>query len=287
LSTTNEFLVEVDTVPTFTSGVKITSGVIASDAILRWPFLPKATDTTTFYWRARLNIAEAQGGRWVNSVFVYIPQHEEGWMQRNFDRKIDLSASDLLQVDTNQNRIDFSENSAAANLKANRLTHGGRGLFYDGENQNPGSLSCTSNGFFAILIDKRTLRMFINPRFPMNCANVINNNNNPSLRKLFYYGFPNTPAGQADFQRFVDSLDAGTYVAIWSVYNNGNANWTIQTRDAFAKLGSSKVAYANNANTAFCMMGIAGAQPGSIAEDFYQYLERYHLSFLLPILKRY
>ena len=267
LSTTNEFIIEVDTVKDFSSLSKINTGILPSDAILRWPFLPKATDTTTYYWRAKLNIPEAQGGRWVNSVFVFIPNHEEGWMQRNFDRKIDLSSIDLLQVDTNQKRVDFSENSAAANLKSNRLAHGGRGLFYDGENQNPGSLSCTSNGFFAILIDKRTLRMFINPRFPMNCTNVINNNNNPSLRKLFYYGFSNSPAGQAEFQRFVDSLDAGTYVAIWSVYDNGNATWTPQMRSAFAKLGSTKVANANNSNTTFCMMGVAGAQAGSIAED--------------------
>lgn len=267
LSTQNEFYVEVDTTESFNSPARVSSGLLKTTGLLRWPFVSKATDTTTYYWRTRLNLSEQQGGRWVNSVFCYIPGHEEGWMQHAFARKIDLSGSDLLLVDTPNQVVDFSENSTTIELKANRLAHGGRGLFYDGENQNPGSLSCTSNGFFAVLIDKRTLRMFINPRFPMNCANVITNNQNPALRKLYYYGFPNTLAGQQEFQRFVDSLDQGTYVAIWSVYDNGNANWTPAMRSTFAKLGSLKVAGANNPSTVFTMVGVLGATPGTIAED--------------------
>lgn len=266
-NTQNEFIIEVDLAPDFTSPQKINSGVVRAGSFLQWPFKHGATDTTTYYWRARLNLTEQQGGRWVNGVFTYISGHEEAWMQRTFARVIDLTQSNLLQIDSLNKRIDFSDNSAVIDVRANRIAHGARGLFYEGENQNPGSLSCVSNGFFAITIDKRTLRMFINPRFPMNCANVINNNNNPSLRKLYYYGFPNSPTGQADFQRFVDSLDAGTYVAIWSVYDNGNTTWSPQMRNAFAKLGSIKVANANNPNAAFSMVGIAGAPIGSIAED--------------------
>lgn len=267
LSMQNEFFVEVDTTETFSSPALVSSGLLKTTGLLRWPFVPKATDTTTYYWRTRLNMSEQQGGRWVSSVFCYIPGHEEGWMQQAFSRKIDLSGSDLLLVDTPNQVVDFSENSTTIEIKANRQAHGGRGLFYEGENQNPGSLSCTSNGLFAVLIDKRTLRMFINPRFPMNCANVITNNQNPALRKLYYYGFPNSLAGQQEFQRFVDSLDQGTYVAIWSVYDNGNANWTPAMRNALAKLGSVKVAAANNPAMAFTMVGVVGATPGTIDED--------------------
>lgn len=266
-NTNNQFIIEIDREPTFASPQKISSGVVNAGSYIQWPFVHGATDTTTFYWRSRLNLTEQQGGRWVKGAFTFIPGHEEAWMQRTFSRIIDLSSSNLLQIDTPNKYLDFSENSSVIDVRANRIAHGARGLFYDGENQNPGSLGCVSNGFFAIAIDKRTLRMFINPRYPMNCANVINNNNNPSLRKLYYYGFPNSPAGQVDFQRFVDSLDAGTYVAIWSVYDNGNANWTPQMRNAFAKLGSVKVANTNNPNAAFSMVGIAGAAVGSIAED--------------------
>lgn len=266
-NTQNEFIIEIDSEPEFTSPQKISSGVVRAGSFLQWPFKHGATDTTTYYWRARLNLTEQQGGRWVNGVFTFIPGHEEAWMQRTFARVIDLTKSNLIQIDSLAKRIDFSDNSAVIDVRANRIAHGARGLFYEGENQNPGSLSCVSNGFFAIAIDKRTLKMFINPRFPMNCANVINNNNNPNLRKLYYYGFPNSTSGQTDFQRFVDSLDAGTYVAIWSVYDNGNTTWSPQMRNAFAKLGSIKVANANNPNAAFSMVGIVGAQVGTIAED--------------------
>ena len=267
VNTQNEFIIEVDLEPDFTSPQKINSGVVRAGSFLQWPFKHGANDTTTYYWRVRLNLNEQQGGRWVNGVFTFIPGHEDAWMQRTFARVIDLTKSNLLQIDSLNKRIDFSDNSAVIDVRANRIAHGARGLFYEGENQNPGSLSCVSNGFFAIAIDKRTLRMFINPRFPMNCTNVINNNNNPNLRKLFYYGFPNSAQGQIDFQRFVDSLDAGTYVAIWSVYDNGNATWSPQMRNAFNKLGSLKVANANNPNAAFSMVGIVGAPIGTIAED--------------------
>lgn len=268
LSTTNEFILEIDTTPTYNSLYKINTGILSSGAILTYPFVPEnIADSTTFYWRAKLNIPEQQGGRWVEGVFCYIKNHEQGWMQKAFERKIDLASANLLVVDTLNKKIDFSENSMVADVRANRQTHGARGFYYEGENQNPFSTQCISNGFFAILLDKRTLKMYINPRYPMNCANVINNNANPALRKLYYYGFPNTPQGQLDFQRFVDSVDAGTYMAIWSLYNNGNAQWTAQTRATFAKLGSIKIANLNNPDAAFAMVGQVGAAVGSIAED--------------------
>ena len=268
LSANNEFLIEVDQVATFNSPQKNSFGPIQSGALLRFPFLPKTTDTTTYYWRAKLNLSDQQGGRWNTGVFTYIPGHPNAWMQRTFDRKTDLASTEFLRVDTPKQRIDFTENSKAIKVSTNLFAHGGRGVFFEGENQNPGNLGCVGgNGFSAIIIDSRTLKMTINPRFGLNCANVIANNQDPSKRKLFYYAFPNSPTGHNEFVRFVDSLNPGTYVAVFSQYNSGSPNWPIALRNAFAKLGSAKVANGNSQNLAFAMVGIVGAAVGTITED--------------------
>lgn len=268
LSTNSEFLIEVDTSANFNSMQKISFGPIKSSALLRQVFVPTATDTITYYWRARLNIPDQQGGKWTNSVFTFIPGHSKAWMQRTFDRKTDFSTTEFLLVDDVNKLIDFTENSKQIKVTGNRVTHGGRGVFFDGENQNPGNLGCVGgNGFSAIAIDKRTLNMFINPNFPLNCQNVIDNNNNPLLRKLYYYAFPNNSTGFANFSRFVDSLPIGTYVAVFSQYDCGSTAWPQALRNSFAKLGSTKVAAANHPDVAFSMLGIVGATPGVIAED--------------------
>ncbi len=268
LNVNNEFIVEIDKVNTFNSPQKISVGPIQSGALLRYAFMPKTNDTTTYYWRARLNLSEQQGGRWNYGVFTYIPGHPNAWMQRTFDRKIDFSYTDFLRIDTPKQAIDFTENSKAIKVSGNSIAHGGRGVFFEGENQNPGNLGCVGgNGFSAIIIDKRTLRMTLNPRFPLNCQNVIDNNLDPAKRKLYYYAFPNTPFGQNEFVRFVDSLDNGTYVAVFSQYNCGSTNWPTALRNAFAKLGSAKVANGNHPDLAFAMVGVVGATPGVINED--------------------
>ncbi len=266
LSSNNQFIIEIDTVNTFNSPFKINTGVINAGTLLSWPLRITVSDTTTFYWRAKLNLPELQGGRYTNSAFTYIPNHPDAWMQRTFERIIDLNKLNLLVVDTANKKLEFSDNTAILNIYASRFAHAGRGIWY-GENQNPGVLQCIQNGFVAILFDQRTLQPFINPRFPLNCQNVINNNNNPSLRKLYYYGFPNTEQGQNDFKRFVDSAEQGTYIAIFSIYNNGNTTWDNNMRGTFARLGSSTVANLNHIDAAFSMVGRIGAPIGSIFED--------------------
>lgn len=273
-SASNEFIIEVDLSETFNSPQKISSGIIKGSALLRWPFAITATDTTTYYWRARLNVPEQEGGRWVNRSFTYIPSHSKAWMQRTFPRFIDLSASSLLVVDTPARKFDFIENTSIIDIYASRFVHSGRGVYY-GENQNPGVLNCIPNGgLVVILFDQRTLQMIFNPRFPINCPNVILNNQNPSNRKWFYYAFANDANGQAEFRRFVDSTSEGTYLAIFSVMDNGNAMWTNATRQAFQKIGSTKVAALNSDTSAFVLLGQKGAAIGTIPEDTFYSVQK-------------
>lgn len=265
-STANEFIIEVDLSDKFNSPQKVSSGVIKSSALLRWPFRITATDTTTYYWRARLNVSEQEGGRWSNSAFTYIPAHNKAWMQRTFPRFIDVSASNLLVVDTQNQKLDFSENTAIIDVLASRFAHAGRGVWY-GENLNPRVRDCILDGFIVILFDQRTLQPMFNSRFPINCPNVILNNQNPSNRKWYYYAFANDANGQAEFRRFIDSTDEGAYVTVFSLYDNGNTTWSNATRQAFQKIGSSKVAALNSDTSAFVMVGQKGAAIGTIPED--------------------
>ena len=79
---------ELDTVPTFNSGIVVRSPLIRAGLIAEWaPTLPAVAprDSVVWYWRARFHTPEAgEDGSWVTSSFRVIPGSPGGWSQSHY-----------------------------------------------------------------------------------------------------------------------------------------------------------------------------------------------------------
>lgn len=262
----NEYILELDTTVAFNSGFAYSTGIVASGSYFskRVPLL--SADSVVYYWRARLNLPVEQGGAWNKGSFTRINSVSDGWMQSRFEQYTNHSSTNRLVLNDTTHQLEFDDNGAILKAKIARWWHGGLGILNPSP-MNPSVGSCISNGVVCVLFDKRTLLPFENPRFPFNCTFVIDYNQTHN-EKIYYYPFQtNTPAGQDEFRRFIDSVGEDTYVALYSYYDAGIPGWQQATRDAFTNIGSVKVAAAQSFYTGFVLIGQKGGLPGTANED--------------------
>ena len=79
---------ELDTIPTFSSGLVLRSPLITAGVVAEWrPVLPAVAprDSVVWYWRARFRTpAAGEDGGWVTSSFRVIPGSPGGWSQSHY-----------------------------------------------------------------------------------------------------------------------------------------------------------------------------------------------------------
>ncbi|WP_082685158.1 C25 family cysteine peptidase [Hymenobacter sedentarius] len=79
---------ELDTVPTFNSGLVQRAPLITAGVVAEWqPTLPAVAprDSVVWYWRARFHTpAPGEDGSWVTSSFRVIPSSPGGWSQSHY-----------------------------------------------------------------------------------------------------------------------------------------------------------------------------------------------------------
>ncbi|MFZ6012378.1 MAG: C25 family cysteine peptidase, partial [Bacteroidota bacterium] len=108
LSVERDFLLEVDTVDTFSSAFKksftVKGTVLASQSLS----LP-TQDSLTYYWRTKLaQPTENESKEWTTTSFTYIDNGQEGWAQMHFPQYL-KNASIGLVKDPEIRRLKFEE----------------------------------------------------------------------------------------------------------------------------------------------------------------------------------
>lgn len=89
LGDNTDYLFEIDTLKTFNSSWKKTSGIINANVLASWKpqFLPE--NNKVYYWRSKLNTAT--NNEWQVSSFTYINGSQPGWSQghtQQFDKTV-------------------------------------------------------------------------------------------------------------------------------------------------------------------------------------------------------
>lgn len=254
-----EYLFELDTTPAFNSPLLRQSGIVVAGSLPKWQVVLTAADSTVYFWRSRMNVPESQGGLWDTSSFTLIRNGAKGWSQSHFGQYRKASETDKILFDNG--RIKFVDNFHEVVSKQARWLHVGGGIF-DPYPLTPNVFHPTcipAGGVVAVAFDGKSLLIKDADGYPRNCVH------NPAA---MYYTFDTkTLAGQQEFAKMVDSLDAGDYLALYTSYNGGTANWGTEMRNALAKLGSTKVAAANNYYTCGVLIGKKGEAPGMATED--------------------
>ena len=266
-----QYIFEIDTIPLNApshSAAFKSSGVITSSSIASWKLsLPVTSDTVVYFWHSKLyGVPADKGGLWNESSFTRIRQGESGWAQSKMAQYKNVSSYNLLMFDSASNQIQFVDNFQTVTVKNSRWTHANMGTLYP-DTKDPSTGTCVTNGVVVDIFNGKTLQQFENPRFPFNCSWVTNWNASNSL-KYYYYTFNTTiPSGRDELRRFIDSLDDGTYIAMWSRYDAAVPSWDTITKQYLSKIGSNKVGYMNAPYGTFAMIGRKGWTPGMAQED--------------------
>jgi hypothetical protein len=251
-----EYFFEIDTTPSFNSAALMKSGIVNAGSVARWKLVLTGADSTVYFWRARMNVPETQGGLWDTASFTLIRNGAKGWSQSRIGQY--RNAAEVDKILFSDNGISFVDNFHEVIAKQARWQHAGYGIL-DPYALTPNVFPCVSGGIVAIVYDGRTLTAKDARGFPRNCTV-----NSPAT----YYTFDTKiPSGQQEFARLVDSMNTGDYLALYTSYNSGSESWGPVLRGALGRIGSAKVAAANNNNTCGVLIGKKGEAPGMAYED--------------------
>lgn len=262
-----EYVFEIDTSSTFQSGSAFfkQSGPISAKHLVKWKVALPNNDSMVYYWRAKINLPENEGGVWVQQSFTYLKNTGYGWHQQRYNQIKDASAKTFIQFEDTTKRIVFSNNSLVLGIENRRWDHRRMGVVIP-YLLNAGVGSCISQGVVALVFEPYQVDFpYELPNYPFNCAFVQANKNDQSVR---YYTFnTNTVQGQSDFSRWIDSIPNNYYVAIFSRYSSNIHTWSPAVKSQLSKVGSAKVPLVSGANTAWAIIGMKGEAPGLAIED--------------------
>ncbi len=267
LALNKEYIFEIDNSTNFNNSSIFyrNSGVVLGNDIAKWKIKLPTNDTIVYYWRAKINAPENQGGTWINASFTKISNAQFGFMQSEFNQFNNVSAFDKIVFDSIKKQMEFVDNELVLGIQNKRFDHRNMGVIVPYQ-LNEGVGSCTGNNVVAMVFEPFQVDVpYEIPGYPFNCAFVQNNKQNRSRR---YYPFPtNTFAELAELRRFIDSIPSGYYVAMFSRYGTNIQAWDQATLNSLNKFGLTKVNQIKSKNTAWAFISMKDAAIGFAAED--------------------
>ncbi len=124
-----QFVIEVDTAATFTSGLKQTATVSGTSGLLNYkPNLLNA-DTTTYFWRVRYaNITDLVQNPWAGASFTVMRNGPTGWTQR---KPAQLNQNTITSDAGSNQTMTTTLLGPATNWQSLRMTAPGKNLTLD------------------------------------------------------------------------------------------------------------------------------------------------------------
>ncbi len=261
------YIFEIDTSLKFNSSSPFykNSGIVKGNYFAKWNVPIAGFDSMAFYWRAKLDLPENQGGVWITQSFTYVKNGPHGWHQRQFDQIKNSTTNTFITFNDSAKKIEFSDNELVLGMENRRWDHSRMGVVIP-YLLNAGVGNCLSQGTVALVFEPFQVDFpYELPNYPFNCSWVQQNKSDQSVR---YYTFnTNTSQGELDLKQFIDAVPSGYYVAMFSRYSSGIPNWQASTKTLFSKIGSSKIEQIKSANTAWALIGKKGEAPGLAVED--------------------
>jgi hypothetical protein len=158
------FLVELDTVPSFTSAFKKQFHLPAA-LIARVPVELADTDTVAYYWRTKLeDPLPGESSEWTISTFTYIRESPEGWAQVHFPQFLANETHGLVP-DAVHRKLYFKESSttvdvinfgAGAGKPRDSVSVKIAGAEYNLYAQAGGGFGCRNNTINLIAFDRKS-----------------------------------------------------------------------------------------------------------------------------------
>lgn len=275
ISGEREFLMELDTIPTFSSPFKkqfsINATVLGSQKIAL-----SNEDTTAYYWRTKLAKPTAEENTaWDISSFTYIPNGPSGWTQVHFPQYANNPAVGIVK-DTEIRQLKFQETisdiavrtfGAAAGKPGDSVSvkiNGAEYNLYTAE-----SLVCRNNTINLIAFDRTTTQPYA--AVYLTWIDILQKYGGRSLIcgrepyaiNSFLQNELVTTDG-ADLIRYVDNVALGDSVILFNIGDAGYSAWPAQAKTKLGEIGISASQINDlQAGEAVIIFARKGAAPGS------------------------
>lgn len=167
-----EYIFELDTIESFSSPFKKSSGFIASGFMVSWqPAIP-LINQQVYYWRVRLNLPFGQGGDWEQSSFVHIDNSPQGYFIKDFGQFYNNLSLQNILTDTisHQYKFDRSAFGVDARTRGNNNNEDDDRNFYFYPGAHAGFIGTEYTGFTMIAMNPVTLD-FYSPHSKYNFQN--------------------------------------------------------------------------------------------------------------------
>jgi hypothetical protein len=268
LSGEQEFLLEVDTVNTFDSGVKqqfvVTGKVLAKQAVTLL-----SSDTTAYYWRTKLaNPQIGESTEWTNSSFTYISGGAEGWAQVHFPQYLDNQAIGLV-ADGDLRRLRFEESETTISIR----TFGGNhpalntdvSITIAGAEYNTYTsiFTCRDNSLNLIAFDRKSAVPYLGVQFEWYNRGQRTCGRKPSVINNFVPSEMVT-GNNDDLVQYVDNVQSGDSVLLFTIGNGMFSAWPAAAKTKLEQLGiSGSQLSALQDGEPVVILGRKGAIPGN------------------------
>jgi hypothetical protein len=235
-----DFVLEVDTVSTFTSAFKasfVVNGVIPEKA---YSLLNQ--DSLVYYWRTRFSdVQPGEVEEWVASSFVYIPDSPEGWAQIQFPQYHKNQISGMV-LNPDLSRFAYPETVLTYSLttfgNAYELPPTNFSLKLNGDEYNPSNIAiaCRDNTINLVAFDKQTAIPYapisfqtLDPRACGKRPQVINSFRSNQL----------VTGTDSDIVAYMSKVAEGDSVVLFTLGDPGIAAWPVLVKQQFEALGIS------------------------------------------------
>lgn len=274
LADPREYLLQIDTAGTFSSGF-FQEFQMTSRMLVRQPIQLLERDSTVYYWRTRLATPQGDESReWMVSSFVYVKNGPEGWAQMRIPQYTRNSFSGLV-TDPEIHSLKFLETvtdlaiktfSSSALMPRDSVSVRIDGVEFNLLHEGAG---CRDNTINLIAFDRNSTQPY--PGIYLKWYQI-----------LYEYGGRRLLCGrepyvinsftsselisdtQADIRQYVDNIDPGDSVVLFSIGDAGYELWPAAAREKLAELGISETQLANLKNgEATVIFGRKGSPSGT------------------------
>lgn len=263
-----DFLLELDTVPTFDSPFK-KSFVSTAQVLARQRVQINLQDSTAYYWRTKLNdILPGESDVWTLSSFTYIENGPDGWAQIHFPQFLENTTEGLVK-DAVKQELAFEKSITPVTITTYGADHitTNRDVSVRIDNveyhiHNQG-YTCRDNSLNLIAFNKQSTVPY--PGVYMTWYNKANRACGRVPWVINNYR-PNEMAvgNGSDLLAYIDNVAIGDSVVLFSI---GNANYSLWPAAAKTKLGEFGISAAQLATLAngdpVVIYAKKGTAPGS------------------------
>ena len=263
LQKNSEYLFEIDTVSTFNSAWKKSSPIITADLFAVWQPSVTMEAEKVYYWRARLNLSENDGGTWKSSSFTFIPDSPIGWAQGHYQQFENISF-DRMQFTADKKAFKYTNTSYPILVR----TRGDQAPGSLSERAirvgiSVGKLSFNTDNFEGVsLVALHPVKQSVVFSYP---SSYNFRNNGGSVYTGQFYFNTNDPVQADSLVRYINNIPQGYFVIGFSGVNFNPKALPVNVQTALNSLGLSSFTSVGLGEP-YAFSGIKGAAPGTANE---------------------